>query len=245
MTKQLLESEQKVAMLHSELASTSELAGGNRAAMAALQSQLSPLVDDVTTLAQHLCMAAGLPVQGQALRNHGTDSGPSSLASDMPSLGSESSALMAMAAPGVNADSLVTQPTATLLLQSLQEQVRILRRAAEAMVKPSANNGAGGKVEGSGEDASEADLAEHQEQIVKLKALLSTKREQIATLRTVVKANKQTAEVALANLKSKYETEKLIVSETMNKLRLELRILKAKNIYIFNLIGPFHDLKAL
>lgn len=59
-------------------------------------------------------------------------------------------------------------------------------------------------------------------------ALLSTKREQIATLRTVVKANKQTAEVALANLKSKYETEKSIVSETMNKLRLELRTLKVK-----------------
>ena len=44
----------------------------------------------------------------------------------------------------------------------------------------------------------------------------------------MVKANKQTAEVALANLKSKYETEKLIVSETMNKLRLELRTLKVK-----------------
>ena len=61
-------------------------------------------------------------------------------------------------------------------------------------------------------------------------ALLSTKREQIATLRTVVKANKQTAEVALANLKSKYETEKSIVSETMNKLRLELRTLKVKRL---------------
>lgn len=67
-----------------------------------------------------------------------------------------------------------------------------------------------------------------------LLALLSTKREQIATLRTVVKANKQTAEVALANLKSKYETEKSIVSETMNKLRLELRTLKVIVIFIFS-----------
>ncbi|VVD05211.1 unnamed protein product [Leptidea sinapis] len=64
------------------------------------------------------------------------------------------------------------------------------------------------------------------EQVIKLKSLLSTKREQIATLRTVLKSNKNTAEVALANLKSKYETEKTIVTDTMLKLRNELRLLK-------------------
>ena len=69
-------------------------------------------------------------------------------------------------------------------------------------------------------------LEETTEQIIKLKSLLSTKREQIATLRTVLKANKQTAEVALANLKSKYDNEKTVVSDTMMKLRNELRILK-------------------
>jgi protein bicaudal D len=70
------------------------------------------------------------------------------------------------------------------------------------------------------------DVQELQEQVIKLKSLLSTKREQIATLRTVLKANKQTAEVALANLKSKYENEKLVVTETMQKLRNELKTLK-------------------
>ncbi|XP_077425069.1 protein bicaudal D homolog 2 [Vanacampus margaritifer] len=64
------------------------------------------------------------------------------------------------------------------------------------------------------------------EEVLKLKSLLSTKREQIATLRTVLKANKQTAELALSNLKSKYETEKSMVSETMMKLRNELKALK-------------------
>ncbi|XP_044307053.1 protein bicaudal D homolog 2 isoform X4 [Varanus komodoensis] len=64
------------------------------------------------------------------------------------------------------------------------------------------------------------------EEILKLKSLLSTKREQIATLRTVLKASKQTAEVALANLKSKYENEKAMVTETMMKLRNELKALK-------------------
>ncbi|OCT67181.1 hypothetical protein XELAEV_18038463mg [Xenopus laevis] len=64
------------------------------------------------------------------------------------------------------------------------------------------------------------------DEIMKLKSLLSTKREQIATLRTVLKANKQTAEVAMSNLKSKYENEKALVSDTMVKLRHELKALK-------------------
>ncbi|KAM9310066.1 protein bicaudal D homolog 1-like [Pholidichthys leucotaenia] len=64
------------------------------------------------------------------------------------------------------------------------------------------------------------------EEVLKLKSLLSTKREQIATLRLVLKANKQTAEVALANLKSKYETEKSMVTDAMMKLRNELKALK-------------------
>ncbi|XP_061523974.1 protein bicaudal D homolog 1-like isoform X2 [Phycodurus eques] len=64
------------------------------------------------------------------------------------------------------------------------------------------------------------------EELLKLKSLLSTKREQIATLRLVLKANKQTAEVALTNLKSKYEAEKSMVTDTMMKLRNELKALK-------------------
>ncbi|KAJ8392017.1 hypothetical protein AAFF_G00083270 [Aldrovandia affinis] len=64
------------------------------------------------------------------------------------------------------------------------------------------------------------------EEILKLKSLLSTKREQIATLRLVLKANKQTAEGALANLKGKYNAEKTMVTQTMTKLRNELKALK-------------------
>ncbi|KAM7405082.1 hypothetical protein PAMP_012368 [Pampus punctatissimus] len=73
---------------------------------------------------------------------------------------------------------------------------------------------------------SERDAESLLEEVLKLKSLLSTKREQIATLRTVLKANKQTAELALSNLKTKYETEKSMVSETMMKLRNELKGLK-------------------
>ncbi|XP_076133270.1 protein bicaudal D homolog 2 isoform X2 [Alosa pseudoharengus] len=77
----------------------------------------------------------------------------------------------------------------------------------------------------SGSDA-DRDTEALLEEVLKLKSLLSTKREQIATLRTVLKANKQTAELALNNLKTKYETEKAMVSETMVKLRNELKALK-------------------
>ena len=56
--------------------------------------------------------------------------------------------------------------------------------------------------------------------------MLSTKREQIATLRSVLKANKSTAEVALANLKQKYENEKVIVTESLHRLRNEAKSLK-------------------
>ncbi|XP_029291526.1 protein bicaudal D homolog 2 [Cottoperca gobio] len=73
---------------------------------------------------------------------------------------------------------------------------------------------------------SERDAESLMEEVLKLKSLLSTKKEQIATLRTVLKANKQTAELALSNLKTKYETEKSMVSETMMKLRNELKALK-------------------
>lgn len=43
---------------------------------------------------------------------------------------------------------------------------------------------------------------------------------------SVLLGKQQTAEVALANLKSKYENEKAMVTETMMKLRNELKALK-------------------
>uniref|UniRef100_A0A8C8RSM6 Uncharacterized protein n=1 Tax=Pelusios castaneus TaxID=367368 RepID=A0A8C8RSM6_9SAUR len=64
------------------------------------------------------------------------------------------------------------------------------------------------------------------EEVLKLRSLLSTKREQVATLRTVLKANKQTAEAALSKLKGQCEGEKALVSDTMLKLRHELKALK-------------------
>ncbi|XP_048738529.1 protein bicaudal D-like isoform X2 [Ostrea edulis] len=103
------------------------------------------------------------------------------------------------------------------LSETIIDQVKYLRRAVEHLMEVSRQRG---------DDSESSDVLELQEQIVKLKAMLSTKREQIATLRSVLKANKSTAEIALANLKQKYENEKVIVTETMMKLRNELKALK-------------------
>ncbi|GAB1607491.1 protein bicaudal D-like isoform X1 [Argonauta hians] len=103
------------------------------------------------------------------------------------------------------------------LVETVLDQIKYLRRAVDHLLVTRQREGG---------DNENTDVKELHEQILKLKAMLSTKREQIATLRSVLKANKSTAEIALANLKQKYENEKVIVTDTMMKLRNELKALK-------------------
>ena len=124
-------------------------------------------------------------------------------------------------------------------IEMIRDQLRYLKTAIESTIDLKSNRSGSISASTSAvpstsnmsssvttDNLAEIEKEELNEQVIKLKALLSTKREQIATLRTVLKANKQTAEVALANLKSKYETEKAVVTETMTKLRNELKALK-------------------
>jgi protein bicaudal D len=106
-------------------------------------------------------------------------------------------------------------------VETVKDQVKYLRDAIDRHIEISKKR----EALSNGEDPS-PESEETKEQVVKLKSLLSTKREQIATLRTVLKANKHTAEVALHSLKSKYDNEKTVVTETMMTLRNELRTLK-------------------
>ncbi|XP_076806440.1 protein bicaudal D homolog 2-like [Clavelina lepadiformis] len=122
------------------------------------------------------------------------------------------------------ADDPVTMVT---VLSTMSDQIAYLQSAVERMVATKEIP------PGSTSAVGQTSLAEAQEQVrlleeevLRLRSLLSSKREQIATLRTVLKANKHTAEVAIQNLKSKYQHEKLFVSETMLKLRGELKALK-------------------
>lgn len=93
----------------------------------------------------------------------------------------------------------------------LTELSKIVRRTVENAMNARVEN----------EDQQELTL-----QNMKLRSLLATKRDQIATLRTVLKSNKLTAESALASLKDKYESEKAITHEMLEKLRRELKAFK-------------------
>ncbi|KAJ8002891.1 hypothetical protein DPEC_G00163660 [Dallia pectoralis] len=104
----------------------------------------------------------------------------------------------------------------------IRDQIKHLQRAVDRSLQLSRQRAAARELAPQFDKDKEACM----EEFLKLKSLLSTKREQIATLRLVLKANKQTAEVALANLKSKYENEKCMVTDTMMKLRNELKALK-------------------
>ncbi|XP_069769310.1 protein bicaudal D homolog 2-like isoform X2 [Narcine bancroftii] len=106
-------------------------------------------------------------------------------------------------------------PGALALCGVLRGQLGRLREAAERW-------GAAAKARRGAEVEDEGLQAE----VLKLRSLLSTKREQIATLRTVLRANKQTAEVAMSNLKNKCSVERAVVSDTMTRLRQELKTLK-------------------
>ncbi|KAM8917087.1 protein bicaudal D homolog 2 [Spinachia spinachia] len=108
------------------------------------------------------------------------------------------------------------------LVAIIRDQIRHLQQAVDRTTELSRQRLANLEMSTVLDKDKEACIGE----ILKLKSLLSTKREQIATLRAVLKANKQTAEVALTNLKSKYDSEKGMVTETIMKLRNELKALK-------------------
>lgn len=131
-----------------------------------------------------------------------------------------------------------------LVLDTVKDQLKVLRSAIDTAIEN--RNFMQKHLSNSSQESGEQptslmstvqEMEDLQDQIVRLKSLLSTKREQIASLRTVLKTNKQTAEVALANLKSKYETEKAVVTETMTKLRNELKVIYQDNnsqIFVFS-----------
>uniref|UniRef100_A0A8C4WXB0 Bicaudal D homolog 1a n=1 Tax=Eptatretus burgeri TaxID=7764 RepID=A0A8C4WXB0_EPTBU len=108
------------------------------------------------------------------------------------------------------------------LLAMVREQMRHLQQAVERSAERSLHRAAAHELA----PLLDRDKETLLEELLKLRSLLSTKREQIATLRAIIKANRQTAETTLVSLKSKYEAEKSMVTETMTKLRSELKALK-------------------
>lgn len=119
-------------------------------------------------------------------------------------------------------DSYTDEENSLELTSTLIDQVQHIEKAVHRVLEEVSNS----KMTTSMQANDSEDVTELKEEIVKLKAMLSSKREQVATLRSVLKANKQTAEAALSNLKRKYDNEKAVVAETIIRLRTELKALK-------------------
>ncbi|XP_007906884.1 protein bicaudal D homolog 2 [Callorhinchus milii] len=225
------EDRDSIARLHRELRASSKVAAESQSGLSLAQEELVSLSEELASLYHHVCMYNNL-TPSRVMLDHFRGSSPHrrKRTSDLycrrilspesvPESGGDLSPRSLPPSPLPEPLECPKEPMTILNLSAvirsqlkhLQVVVEVSRqRAALQLLSPEV----------------EKDKQALVEEVLKLKSLLSTKREQIATLRTVLKANKQTAEVAMANLKSKYDNEKTLVSETMVKLRNELKALK-------------------
>ncbi|XP_013137315.1 PREDICTED: myosin-7B isoform X2 [Papilio polytes] len=213
LSDRVAEAELRCAALEADADLLRTLAGGAGRALASAAPALTSAAETLAQLYHHVCAVNGTQPERLLLEHAGHQDG---VGAEGRSVEEEALALAAGEVEGLRAAGVVARCADTLL-----DQLTHLRAALDTALDSRLRHQPVMECEERG-----AEVGELQEQVIKLKSLLSTKREQIATLRTVLKSNKNTAEVALANLKSKYETEKTIVTETMLKLRNELRLLK-------------------
>uniref|UniRef100_A0A3Q1G1T5 Zgc:162200 n=1 Tax=Acanthochromis polyacanthus TaxID=80966 RepID=A0A3Q1G1T5_9TELE len=244
--------QERISDLEKEIGATRKVAIDSEGHLSIAQEELLAFSEELSNLYHHICVCNNLTPKrvtldyyrdgarasgggGSARRSHvyppNTQKKPR--ANDM--FISKAAALQFMGevdSAGASGDSPNCPGSPTLdfrdpsnvrnLVAVIRCQIKHLRVAVDLCRQRGAMPYSGFSSSGEAERDAESLL----EEVLKLKSLLSTKREQIATLRTVLKANKQTAELALSNLKTKYETEKSMVSETMMKLRNELKALK-------------------
>ncbi|XP_054866737.1 protein bicaudal D homolog 2-like isoform X2 [Amphiprion ocellaris] len=224
----------EVARLEKELRLVSEAAGESLGSLNVAQDELIAFSEELANLYNHVCMCNNETPnrvmldyykegkawvrRGQEGKEHQSVLLTNGLISETEpgKLGSNSTTVTA--APEHRPEPMNIYN----LVAIIRDQIRHLQQAVDRTTELSRQRLANLELSTVADKDKEACM----EEILKLKSLLSTKREQIATLRAVLKANKQTAEVALANLKSKYDSEKAMVTETMMKLRNELKALK-------------------
>uniref|UniRef100_A0A673FP38 Protein bicaudal D homolog 2-like n=1 Tax=Sinocyclocheilus rhinocerous TaxID=307959 RepID=A0A673FP38_9TELE len=231
---------EQLARLEKELRQASEVAGESQGSLNIAQDELATFSEELANLYHHVCMCnnetpnrimldyyregkAG--VNGTQTTGWGSPDGRGRRSPILLTRGlfpSDGASSPVSSVPSPVPDPRKEPMNIYNLVAIIRDQIRHLQLAVDRTTELSRQRIASLEL-GLGADR---DQEASVEEILKLKSLLSTKREQIATLRTVLKANKQTAEVALANLKSKYENEKAMVTETMMKLRNELKALK-------------------
>ncbi|XP_001961705.3 protein bicaudal D [Drosophila ananassae] len=221
----LLSTEQKSLDLQSDVETLTHISQNAGQSLGSARSTLVALSDDLAQLYHLVCMVNG-ETPTRVLLDHKSDD--MSFENDsLTAIQSQFKSDVFIAKPQIIQDlqGLADSVEIKKHVDTVSDQIKHLKTAVEHTIDLNKH-----KVRSEGGDALEKvnteEMEELQEQIVKLKSLLSVKREQIGTLRNVLKSNKQTAEVALTNLKSKYENEKIYVNDTMSKLRNELRSLK-------------------
>ncbi|KAH8298362.1 hypothetical protein KR018_008094, partial [Drosophila ironensis] len=221
----LLSTEQKSLDLQSDVQTLTHISQNAGQSLGSARSTLVALSDDLAQLYHLVCTVNG-ETPTRVLLDHKSDD--MSFENDsLTAIQSQFKSDVFIAKPQIIQDlqGLADSVEIKKYVDTVSDQIKHLKTAVEHTIDMNKH-----KVRSEGGDALEKvnteEMEELQEQIVKLKSLLSVKREQIGTLRNVLKSNKQTAEVALTNLKSKYENEKIYVNDTMSKLRNELRSLK-------------------
>ncbi|XP_009888210.1 PREDICTED: protein bicaudal D homolog 2 [Charadrius vociferus] len=233
---------EQVARLEKELKKVSDVAGETQGSLSVAQDELVTFSEELANLYHHVCMCNNETPNRVMLdyykEGKGGRSSPEAKGRRSPILlskglltielgkaengSSDSSPSPVSSLPSPVSDPRKEPMNIYNLIAIIRDQIKHLQAAVDRTTELSRQRVATQELGPVVDKDKEALM----EEILKLKSLLSTKREQIATLRTVLKANKQTAEVALANLKSKYENEKAMVTETMMKLRNELKALK-------------------
>ncbi|XP_025840141.1 protein bicaudal D homolog 2 isoform X1 [Vulpes vulpes] len=227
-----------LARLQAELKKVSDVAGETQGSLSVAQDELVTFSEELANLYHHVCMCNNETPTRVVLDYY--REGPAGAGHCSPEARGRRSPVLPKGPPATEGGAGDSSPSPSPSLPSplsdprrepmniynliaiIRDQIRHLQAAVDRTTELSRQRLASQELG----PAADKDREALMEEILKLKSLLSTKREQITTLRTVLKANKQTAEVALANLKSKYENEKAMVTETMMKLRNELKALK-------------------
>ena len=231
LANKIFEYEETIKDLETNLSVMNQAVGEKQSSLNCTQDELIKVTEELAQLYHHVCEVNGETpnrvmlehVQGRRFRRQhspkdGDNASEKSASSDKESSDRERSPDKEAKDFTEDDESKGDPITCYKLTETVHDQIKYLKRAIKQTIELSRQRQT--------DSTQGADVGELQEQVVKLKAMLSTKREQIATLRSVLKANKSTAEIALANLKQKYENEKVIVTETMLKLRNELKALK-------------------
>ncbi|XP_050456690.1 protein bicaudal D isoform X2 [Cataglyphis hispanica] len=223
----LLDTEQRSMQLESDVSTLSKLTAEAGGFLDSAQNDLQNLSDELAQLYHHVCT-----VNGETPSRVVLDHEKSEIVPEKEEENGKMDWCRTLFKTDIkikDLESLSKSKEIAKHIETAMDQIKYLRSAVEHTIELSKVKGMQSNICNVCETSvneNKAEVTDLQEQVIRLKALLSAKREQIATLRTVLKSNKNTAEVALTNLKSKYENEKSIVNETMLKLRNELRMLK-------------------